>query len=154
MDEQRVIGRANRLPWKLPADMGWFRRHTLGKPILMGRKTFDSLGRKALPQRTNIVISRNRELAAEGVVVVASLQQALTAAAPAAECMVIGGAQIYQQALPLAQRLYITQVHDVFDGDTWFPEFDLSQWREVCRERHARDERNPHEYSFLIYERR
>lgn len=154
MDENRLIGVENRLPWKLPADMKWFRRHTLGKPIVMGRKTFDSFGGRPLPERTNIVVTRDRGYTAEGAVVVYSIDEALEVAADADEVMIIGGASFYEQMLPKADRLYITQVHGQFEGDAWFPEFDMNAWQESGREEHPVDEKNAHACSFLSYERK
>ena len=153
MTDDRVIGIDNRLPWKLPADMKWFRRHTLGKPIVMGRKTFESFGGKPLPERLNIVITRDRDYRAEGAVVVHDIDEALAAAGDAEEVMIIGGASFYEQMLPRADRLYLTFVHADVEGDAWFPEFDRSQWREVYREDHEADEKNPYAYSFVILER-
>jgi dihydrofolate reductase len=154
MDENRLIGIDNRLPWKLPADMKWFRRHTLGKPIIMGRKTFDSFGGRPLPERTNIVVTRDKNYTAEGAVVVYSIDEALQAAGDAAEVMIIGGASFYQQMLPRADRLYVTQVHGSFEGDAWFPEFDMSVWLESGREEHPVDEKNGYACTFQSFERR
>jgi dihydrofolate reductase len=155
MADDRVIGLDNRLPWKLPADMHWFRRHTLGKPIVMGRLTFESFGAKPLPGRRNLIVSRDGRYAAAGAEVFTSLAAALAAAqaAGAQEVMVIGGMSLYTQALPLADRLYLTRVHAKLAGDAWFPEFDLQQWREVAREEHAPDEKNAYACEFLILER-
>ncbi len=152
MTHDRVIGIENRLPWKLPADMRWFRRHTLGKPIVMGRKTFESFGAKPLPDRLNIVITRDPGYRAEGAVVVHSIDQALTAAGEAEEVMIIGGASFYEQMLPRADRLYLTFVDADIEGDAWFPEFDAAQWQEVYREEHPADEKNPHACRFVILE--
>ncbi len=153
MDENRLIGVENRLPWKLPADMKWFRRNTLGKPIIMGRKTFDSFGGRPLPERTNIVVTRDRDYRAEGAVVVYSIDEALKAAGDAEEVMIIGGASFYEQMLPRADRLYITLVHGQFEGDAWFPEFSMDEWQEVAREEHPVDEKNSVACSFLSYQR-
>ena len=152
MDENRVIGKENRLPWRLPADLRHFRRLTLGKPVIMGRKTYESLG-KPLPERRNIVVTRNRRYLAEGCTIVHSLEEALGQTAGAPEVMIIGGETLYAAALPRAHRLYLTLVHQVFTGDVSFPEFDLSRWREVEREDHEPDERNPVAYSFLTLDR-
>lgn len=153
MDEDRVIGIDNRLPWKLPADMQWFRKQTMGKPILMGRNTFDSFGAKPLPGRTNIVVTRDAGYRPEGALVVHSIDEALQAAGDAEELMVIGGASFYEQMLPHADRLYVTYVHDHFAGDAWFPEFDLSGWQEIERHDHEADEKNRYRYSFVVYEK-
>lgn len=152
MDENRLIGRQNALPWHLPADLQWFRKNTLGKPVLMGRKTYDSIGRP-LPGRTNIVLTRQQDLSINGCTVVTSLEEAKHVVPQAEEIMVIGGAEIYAALLPLAERLYITEVHATFDGDAWFPEFDPRYWRETFRESRAADAENPHACDFVILER-
>jgi dihydrofolate reductase len=153
-----VIGRDNTLPWHLPGDLQYFKRVTMGKPIIMGRKTFDSIGRP-LPGRANIVISRDRGYRAEGASVVSSLDAALGLAEGlagregAAEIVVIGGAEIYRLAMPRASRLYITEVHARVEGDAWLPPIDWGQWREASRERHAASGKNPYDFSFVVYER-
>ncbi len=153
MTDDRVIGINNNLPWKLPSDMKWFRQHTLGKPILMGRKTFESFGARPLPGRSNIIVTRTQDYQAEGTRVVHSIDDALQAAGEVKEIMVIGGASFYTQMLPLAQRMYLTRVHTEVAGDTWFPEFDESQWRQVERLDCEADERNAYAHSFIILER-
>ena len=153
MADNRVIGIDNRLPWKLPADMQWFRQQTMGKPINMGRLTFESFGAKPLPGRRNIIISRNPTYSAEGIEVYSSLEDALQAAQDAAEVMIIGGMSLYQQALPLADRLYMTLIHAAIEGDAWFPPFDSTQWHELSRQDCAADDKNPHAYSFVVMER-
>lgn len=153
MAENRVIGVQNRLPWNLPGDMQWFRSHTLGKPVLMGRKTYESIG-KPLPQRTNIVITRDASYRAEGCIVVHSIEEALAAAQPAEEAMILGGASFYEQLLPQSGRLYLTLVHAQIAGDAWFPEFDWDEWTLVERQDRDADDRNPYPYSFLILERK
>jgi dihydrofolate reductase len=158
MARNRTIGRNNALPWYLPEDLKYFKRVTLGKPIIMGRKTWESIGRP-LPGRTNIVITRDAAFHAEGVRVVQTLEQALALAEKiclidgADEAVVIGGAQIYALALPLADRLYLTQVHADVEGDAHFPPLDLTLWRELGREDFAAQAPNPYDYSFLILER-
>ena len=152
MAENRVIGIENRLPWHLPGDMKWFRRHTLGKPILMGRKTFESLGRP-LPERHNIVITGDTAYQAAGATVVHSIDAALRAAGDVPEVMIIGGESFYRQMLPQADRLILTLVHADVAGDAWFPEFDWSEWRETERGDHPADDSNPYAFSFLILER-
>ncbi len=147
-----VIGKQNGLPWRLPEDLRRFKALTLGKPIVMGRKTFESIG-KPLPGRTNIVVTRQAELALPGCVVTGSLAAAVAAAGAAEEIMIIGGADIYRQALPLAQRVYLTEVHGAVDGDAGFPGLDAQQWRELAREDYPADERHAHAYSFVILER-
>jgi len=156
--ENGVIGRNNALPWHISEDLQYFKRRTLGKPVIMGRKTYESIGRP-LPGRTNIVISGDPLYAAEGTRVVASLEAALQLCAEVAlidgieEAVVIGGAQIYSLALPMADRLYLTEVHADVEGDAVMPAVDWTQWREVSRERHAAQEPNPYDYSFVVYER-
>jgi dihydrofolate reductase len=152
MADNHVIGHNNRLPWHLPADLKHFRAITLGKPVLMGRKTWESIGRP-LPGRTNIVITRNADYLAADCVVVHSLDEALRAAGSAAEVMVIGGAELYRQALPQADTLYLTLVHGEFEGDTRFPDWQPDDWRETKRIDHGPDDRNPHAYSFITLER-
>jgi dihydrofolate reductase len=149
--ENGVIGRGNTLPWRLPADLARFRRLTTGKPVIMGRKTYESIGRP-LPNRLNIVLSRRPDALPEGVVSVDSPEAAAAAAedGPRSETMVIGGAEIYRLFLPAAQRLYLTRVHRTVDGDTSFPPFDETEWREISRERHCSPELD---YSFVDLER-
>ena len=133
MADNRVIGIENRLPWKLPSDMQWFRNNTMGKPIVMGRKTFESFGAKPLKGRHNIVVTRDPSFHADGVTVANSIDDALTAAGSVGEIMIIGGASFYEQMLPHADRLYVTQVHMQAEGDAWFPEYDETRWHEVSR---------------------
>lgn len=152
MDENRLIGCDNDLPWRLPNDLRHFKQVTMGKPIIMGRKSFESIG-KPLPGRQNIVLTRDSTWQAEGCTVVTSLDAALAAAGDAEELMVIGGAQIYTQALDKADRVYLTYVHGSFEGDTWFPELATDQWREMSREKHPADERNAWPHSFAVLER-
>lgn len=154
MADNRVIGIDNRLPWKLPADMRWFRRHTLGKPVVMGRLTFESFGGRPLPDRRNLVVSRDPAYRAAGAEVFPSLTAALAAAGETTEVMVIGGASLYAQALPLADRLYVTQVHATPEGDAHFPAFDLDAWETVAQEEHPADANNPHACTFSILQRR
>lgn len=153
MAQNRVIGLNNRLPWRLPADLRYFRRITLGKPVVMGRKTFESIG-KPLDGRTNIVVSRDPAYEAPGCVVASSLESALSAAAGAAETMIIGGANIYAQALPTANRLYLTLIHHDVEGDTVFPEIAGTEWREIECVDHAPGPKNPYHYSFIVLQRR
>lgn len=155
MGNHRVIGVDNRLPWRLPADMKHFRAITMGKPVLMGRKTFESIG-KALPGRTNIVVSQDRHFRPDGVRVAYSIEEALAMAgtAGANEVLVIGGASFYAQLLSRAQRLYITEIHHDFQGDAFFPAWEPAEWREVQRYDHAPDGDNAYAYSFVTLERR
>jgi len=152
MDKNRLIGCNNALPWHLPADMQWFRKHTLGKPILMGRKTYASIG-KPLPKRLNIILTRQANLHIEGCTTVHHLDAAKEAAKDAEELMVMGGAEIYQICLPHANRLYITHIDGEFEGDTWFPNIDLSDWERVYHESHLADEKNAYSYLFEIWQR-
>ncbi len=153
-----VIGRNNALPWHLPGDLRYFKRVTMGKPIVMGRKTFESIGRP-LPGRTNVIISRDPQFAAEGVKVAGSLDQALALARDIAlidgveELVVIGGEQIYREALPRTQRLYLTEVHADVEGDARLPDIRRKDWREISRERHRATDSNPYDYSFIVLER-
>ena len=159
-----VIGRDNALPWHLPEDLKHFRAMTIGKPVIMGRKTWESLGRP-LPGRTNIVITRQARFAATGAVVVRSLDEALAIAERTLlesgaseggidECVVIGGAELYAQALPRCDLIYFTEVHASVSGDTFFPPFERTHWSELRRERHAAQGNNPFDYSFVLYERK
>lgn len=154
MDEDGVIGAAGGMPWHLPADLRFFKRKTLHKPIVMGRRTFAAIGR-ALPRRRNLVLTRDAGFAAEGCERVASLDAAKKIAAGdgAAQLMVIGGAQVYALALAQAQRLYITRIHARYDGDTWFPAIDWSQWQLVDREDHAAENDAAPAYSFMEWRR-
>lgn len=150
----RVIGYENDMPWHVPGDLAYFKRRTMGKPIIMGRKTYESIGRP-LPGRLNIVITRNRSYEVEGVRVVSSLEEAFRIAkeeTDAAEYMVIGGEQIFQQAMPLADRMYITKIDETYPGDTFFPAYDLAEWKIVeASETALNDEGVP--YTFYVYER-
>lgn len=155
----RVIGNDNKLPWYLPEDLRYFKQVTLGKPIIMGRKTFESIGRP-LPGRMNIVITRDVNWFANGITIVNSLDAAIEMGAAQAlidgcdEAVVIGGAQIYQQALPRIDRLYLTQVDAEPEGDAYFPELDGAQWNEIGRESFpAGDQPNRYPYDFIVLER-
>ncbi|SIS86127.1 dihydrofolate reductase [Neptunomonas antarctica] len=156
--QNRVIGRQNKLPWYLPGDLKYFKLATMGKPLIMGRKTYDSIGRP-LPGRLNIVITRDTTYTLEGAKVVHSLAEAIELAASQAfidgaeEAMVIGGEQIYAEALPLVERLYVTEVHAVVDGDAYFPSFAVDEWQELGREDFKAEGPNPYDYSFVVYQR-
>lgn len=158
MSRNRVIGRNNALPWYLPEDLKYFKRVTMGKPVIMGRKTWESIGRP-LPGRTNIIVTRNTDFEAEGAKVVHSLDEAIGMAENIAlingneEAVVMGGAEIYRQALPRADRLYLTQVHADVEGDAFFPEFDIERWHELGREDFSASGPNPYDYSFVALER-
>lgn len=153
VSENDVIGRGNQLPWRLPADLRHFKLLTTGHPILMGRKTYESIGR-ALPGRTNLVLSRSRDFAPAGCTVVSSLEEARSAAADVTSLMVIGGAEIYRLCMPLAERIHLTLVHTrVADGDAFFSDWRAVKWHESSRDRFAADEKNPHPYSFITLDR-
>jgi dihydrofolate reductase len=151
--ENDVIGRGNQLPWHLPADLRHFKALTIGKPVLMGRKTYESIG-KALPGRMNIVLSRSADFAPGDCVVVKTLDDARIAAGAQAPLMVIGGAEIYRQCLPLARRIHLTLVHaHIEDGDTRFAGWRGAEWDASSRVRHEADDRHAHPYSFITLER-
>lgn len=157
--KNRVIGRNNKLPWYLPNDLKYFKRVTMGKPVIMGRKTYESIG-KPLPGRTNILISRQSDYQPDHVKVVNSLEAAKELAESVCllegqeEAMIMGGAEIYSLALDLCERMYLTEVHADVSGDAYFPEFDKSEWQEVAREDFQAQEPNPYDYSFVTYERK
>ncbi|MBB5285993.1 dihydrofolate reductase [Rhabdobacter roseus] len=153
--ENGVIGRDNQLIWRLPDDLKQFKRLTLGHPMIMGRKTYESIG-KPLPGRTSIVITRDIHYAAQDVEVVHSLEEALEAARRSGtdEVFVIGGGEVYRQALPLADRLYLTEVHGAFEGDTFFTIPDENQWAETFQEHHPADERHTNSFDFRYLERK
>jgi dihydrofolate reductase len=149
--KNRVIGIANRLPWKLPEDLAHFKTLTLGHAILMGRKTFESLGRP-LPGRSNIVITRNTDYQAVGCLVATSISAALALCAADDEVFFIGGAELYAQAIPLAHSLYLTEVDIEVSGDAWFPDYDQSAWREISRESHRGQKGDALKFDFVLYE--
>lgn len=153
MDRNRVIGRDNQLPWRLPADLAHFKRVTMGHPVVMGRRTYESIG-KPLPGRHNIVLTRDRGFRAPGCTVVHSLDEAWKAAGDAEEVCVIGGSAIFAETLPIADVIHLTEVEAQVPGDTWFPDFDRSEWREVEVARHAADERHAYPMRILRLERR
>lgn len=158
MAQNRVVGVDNKLPWHLPEDLKYFKRITTGKAVIMGRKTYESIGRP-LPNRTNIVITRSAEFSAPGIEVVNSLDAAIELAENVSlinavdEVMVIGGAQIYEAALPQADRLYLTHVHANVEGDAYFPDVDMGRWKELGREDYDASETNPYNYSFVVYDK-
>lgn len=158
MANNRVIGINNTLPWKLPSDMRWFRQHTVGKPVIMGRKTFESFGGRPLPERTNIVITRDTRYTAEGAVVVHSIEQALDEArnvsGDSCEAMIIGGASFYEQMLDKVDRMYLTFVDANIEGDAWFPEYKPAHWQQVERIDVAADEKNIFAHHFVIFDRK
>lgn len=154
VSENNVIGKGNDLPWRMPADLKHFKNITMGHPVIMGRKSFDSIGRP-LPGRHNIVVTRDRNFRAEGVSVVHSLREAVEIAGAdrPEEVFIIGGAQIYKKAFPYCDRLYMTRIHTETEGDVFLPEVDFSAWKLISEEKHLPDEKNIHDYTFRIYER-
>jgi dihydrofolate reductase len=157
--DNNVIGKDNDMPWHLPADLAYFKKITLGKPIIMGRKTFESIGRP-LPGRRNIVISRDEKYTAVGIDTVTSVEQALALVngsngnEAVEEIMVIGGGAIYAHCLPKADRLYVTKIDATIAGDTRFPDYDDGNWQEVSNELRKADEKNKYQLDFCIYERK
>jgi len=148
VSDNGAIGKDNKLPWHLPADLRFFKQTTLGHPIIMGRKNFESIGR-ALPGRTNIVLTKNPNFSAPDVIVANSLDAAFKIS-HAGECFIIGGADIYKQALPFCKKLYITRVHGIFEGDTFMPEFE-KQFRRISCKNNLKDEKNPYDYDFEVW---
>ncbi|MCF7503895.1 MULTISPECIES: type 3 dihydrofolate reductase [Vibrio] len=151
MADNRVIGKDNQMPWHLPADFAWFKRSTMGKPVVMGRKTYDSIGRP-LPGRLNVVISRDESLEIEGVTTVTSIEKALELVSDVDEVMIIGGGSIYESCLPKADKLYLTYIDFAVDGDTQFPEWGEG-WKQSFSETYQSDEKNKHNMEFVILER-
>jgi len=153
MAQNRTIGVNNTLPWRCPEDLKHFKTLTMGHHMIMGRKTFDSIG-KPLPGRTTVIVTRNTELKVEGCVVAHSLQEAITASKDDKEIFIVGGAEIYTQALPLADTLYITEIQQDVDGDALFPAFDRNAWQETAREVRSQTEPQVLQYHFVTYRRR
>ncbi|OBX11832.1 type 3 dihydrofolate reductase [Gallibacterium genomosp. 3] len=151
MTKNRVIGLDNQMPWHLPADLAWFKQNTLGKPVIMGRKTFESIG-KPLPKRRNIVLSRTA-VAIDGVEIVTSLEQALALVKEETEAMIIGGGQLFAEMIVRADRLYLTEIDTVLEGDTYFPVIDAQEWQVSFMQTHLADEKNPYNCCFKILER-
>lgn len=153
MASDRVIGLNNQMPWHLPADLAWFKKNTLNKPVIMGRKTFESIGRP-LPNRHNIIISRTPQHSDnENITWVTSLEQALDLTQHNEEVFIIGGGNIYLQALPKVARLYLTHIDAKLDGDTRFPKYHPEKWQQVFVESHQADDKNPYQYTFEILQR-
>jgi len=150
MAKNRVIGFHNQMPWHLPADLKHFKQVTLNHPIVMGRKTFESIGRP-LPNRRNIVISRQSNLKFEGVEIFNSLEAALAELHNEAEVMIIGGQTLFEQMMPVASKMYLTFIDLEIDGDTFFPEWDKQKWQQVSIEDHSSDSKNPYAYQFAEY---
>lgn len=150
-----VIGNKNALPWHLPADLKYFKENTLGKTIVMGLRTFESVGGKPLPGRKNVILTNDESYKApEGCLISKSIEGVLEMAKQEKEIMICGGASVYKQFLPLADKLYITFVYGDFEGDTFFPEIDGNIWKEVKRTDNEADEKNNYNYSFVIFERK
>ncbi|TCT25512.1 dihydrofolate reductase [Melghiribacillus thermohalophilus] len=155
MDQNRLIGRNNQLPWHLPEDLRYFKKTTMGHTIVMGRKTFESIG-KPLPGRENMVMSRNRNFQPEGCVVIHSWEPVMerNSRNPDQEIFVIGGQRLFEQAIAFADRMYITEIDEQFEGDTYFPAFDPSEWQLISKTKGKKDDQNPYDYSFCVYERK
>ncbi|ENC6721479.1 type 3 dihydrofolate reductase [Vibrio harveyi] len=151
MADNRIIGKDNQMPWHLPADFAWFKRCTMGKPVVMGRKTYESIGRP-LPGRLNIVISRDESLCIEGVTTVTSIEQALDVAGEVEEVMIIGGGAIYAACLPMATKLYVTHIEAEIEGDTQFPQWS-SEFKETYSEAYQADEKNAYNMRFTALEK-
>jgi dihydrofolate reductase len=153
MDNNRVIGKDNQLPWHLPADLKFFKKTTMGHSIVMGRKTYESIG-KPLPGRENIIVTRNKEYDQEKCTIIHTVEELCTfAKEKGEEIFVIGGAELFKATFSYADRLYITEIDHEFAGDTYFPEFKESEWKIISQEKGLKDEKNPYDYSFNIYER-
>lgn len=154
VSSNNVIGVNNGLPWQMPADMAYFKRKTLGHHIVMGRRNYEAEG-KALPGRVNIVLSRNRKYSISDGIVVHEIENAIELAKNAGEkeLFIIGGEEIYRLAMPYTNRIYLTRIHAIIKGDTFFPELDFDNWKENSCIRHQKDEENPFDYDFLIFER-
>jgi len=153
--ENRVIGNKNALPWHMPADFKYFKENTLNKTIVMGLNTFKSIGEKALPDRKNIILNNDPSyVPPEGCFVARSIGELIEMTKSEKEVMICGGASVYMQFLPLANRLYLTYIHQTFEGDTYFPEFDLNNWKEVKRIDNKADEKNKYDYSFVVLEKK
>lgn len=157
LSKNNVIGKNNDLPWRLPDDMKFFMETTKGHHVIMGRKNYDSLLEKfkPLPQRTNIVITHQKDFKAPGCLVLHAIEPALEIARKDSEeeCFIIGGAEIYRLAMPHTTRLYLTEIDAHIEGDTWFPDFKKESWREVSRKHHPADERHKYAFDFVIYDR-
>ena len=150
--ENRVIGKDNQLIWHLPADLKRFKQLTMGHAMLMGRKTFESIG-KALPGRTTVIITRDKNYFKVNCLVADSIEHAFELCKNDNEIFIIGGAQIFEEAILFADKIYLTQIHQSFDGDVFFPEFENDHWKITFREDHKADEKNKYDYSFIDYEK-
>jgi dihydrofolate reductase len=151
MGKNNALGYKNKMPWHLPADFAYFKRVTMGQPVIMGRKTFESIG-KPLPGRENIVITRSKSFSHQGCIVVDSVDKAIELV-KGKEAFIIGGAEIYIAFLPMADKLYITEIDNEFEADTYFPKIEYSKWSLALCEPGVKDEKNPFDYKFLVYER-
>ena len=153
MSKNRVIGKDNSIPWNMPADFKHMRELTIGKPLIMGRKTHESIG-KPLPNRTNIILTRDKNYKSEGCTVVHSVEDALNAAEGAKEAIIFGGEDIYKLFLSKADKMYLTIIDAEIDGDTYFPEFKLANWEEIYHIHHPKDDRHTHDFSFVTLEKK
>jgi dihydrofolate reductase len=154
MDKNRLIGSNNQLPWHLPQDLAYFKRITMDHKIVMGRKTFDSIGRP-LPGRENIIITRDQQFSCDGCKVLHSIDEFLEMARKVdEEIFVIGGAEIFKELLPYSDRLYVTHIHHEFEGDTFFPETNDTEWEIISNEPGIKNEKNPYDFDFVVYERK
>jgi dihydrofolate reductase len=154
--ENNVIGKNNQLLWYLPADLKYFKEQTVGKPVIMGRKTFDSIIEaigKPLPNRQNIVITRKDDFLHENVLRAEDITQAIQLAGNVPEMMIIGGESIYEQVLPFTDKIYLTRVHHVFEGDVFFPILDDAEWQIVEEDKHSADDKNEYSYTFIVYKK-
>ena len=152
VSENNVVGKENKLPWKLSADLKRLKSLTMGHHIIMGRKTWESLG-KALPGRINVVITTDKNFKAEGGIVVHSLKEALAISSTDDEIFIFGGGKIFKEAMSLVKKIYMTRVHSIIDGDTYFPVLDMNDWKKISREDFKADEKNQYDYSFVTLER-
>ncbi|HYA21296.1 MAG TPA: dihydrofolate reductase [Burkholderiales bacterium] len=152
MSRNRVIGKGNRVPWRLPGELQLFKKITMGHHIIMGRKTYESLNR-LLHGRTTVIVTRSRDYMVSGAIVVNSLQEAISACEPDDEIFIIGGANLFELALPVADRLYLTTVQAEIEGDTVMPDFDLARWKQISTQVFKADEKNPYDFHFAVYER-
>ncbi|WP_026562615.1 dihydrofolate reductase [Bacillus sp. J37] len=153
MDKHRLIGRDNQLPWHLPQDLAYFKKVTMNHKIIMGRKTFESIGRP-LPGRENIIITRDSTYSQEGCTILHSIDEILKLSSRSnEELFVIGGAEIFKEILSVSDRLYITEIDDVFEGDTYFPDRKETEWKKISIEKGTKDEKNPYDFEFVVYEK-
>ena len=156
MGKNRVIGNKGKLPWHMPADLKYYKDKIRGKTIVMGRKTFESMGNKPLPNRANIILTMDQNYKVDGAIVIHSADEALKEAekiSPDQELMVIGGSEIYKEFLPRANRIYLTIIEGEFEGDAFFPKYDITEWKEISYEEHERNAENPYDYRFVVLER-